>query len=270
MKLDLPRPLSYWLSRFDTAQYAKDFILPANMPPKLRQFILSLKNDLEKNYTENQIKAESRYQALQSQINPHFLYNTLECIRSEAICNGCFEVANMTETLSRYFRYNISVREDIVTLQEELLGLNDYFAIQKYRFGDRYRLEVVIEDDTILHSLLPKITLQPIVENALLHGLAGKENGGTVTIRAAQSDTKVYLWISDDGVGMSQDTLLQLNQKLQKGEPEKSANSIHVGIAMTNVNARIKLYFGDEYGLRINSIKNMGTDVELVYPLHIA
>lgn len=125
----------------------------------------------------NENKRQAQYLALQNQINPHFLYNTLESIRSEAMEAGMDSVVCMTEALAHFFRYTISNMENMVTLEEELDNINTYFLIQKYRFEERIGLTIEYDEeehDLLNHCLLPKLTLQPVVENSIIHGIERK------------------------------------------------------------------------------------------------
>ncbi|MBQ7795084.1 MAG: histidine kinase, partial [Lachnospiraceae bacterium] len=223
---------------------------------------------MQSQYSLQLIEKQIEYSALQSQINPHFLYNTLEAIRSQALLNNQTEIALMTEKLARFFRYCISNREDIVTIRDEINNIRDYFFIQQYRFENRFSLEIIYnEEDDSFDKVIPKMTLQPVVENAIFHGLEQKKGSGTVTIRILQTRSKIYIVISDDGVGMQEEQVLSMNQRLQNlGIKADETVSYRKGIALSNVNNRLKLYFGEEYGLRISSIIGQGTDVEICIP----
>lgn len=222
----------------------------------------------------NAIKLTSKhaeYRALQNQINPHFLYNTLEAIRSDAICAGADNIANITEALATFFRYTISNMNSMVTLEAELNNSENYFAIQNFRFGDKINLKITLdeEDMSILEYEIPKLTLQPIIENAILHGLERKVDRGIIEIDITTTEDRLIIKISDDGVGMDEMILNNINEGLHEisGEGLKQNNSQKGGIALINVNNRIKLQFGEKYGLRIYSIKNFGTSVEVTLPL---
>lgn len=216
-------------------------------------------------------KRQAQYLALQNQINPHFLYNTLESIRGEAIIAGLDGVADMTEALARFFRYTITKVENLVSVEEELDNCETYFGIQKYRFGDRLRLHIdydIEEYEKIMSCRIPKLTLQPILENSIIHGVELKVGGGNLYIRFQCTKDRLIIRISDDGVGMDERTLAKLNQKLGK-----STNGFHDneekkgGIALVNVNNRIHLIFGDEYGMHVYSVPGEGTDVEITIPM---
>lgn len=217
-------------------------------------------------------KRQAQYRALQNQINPHFLYNTLEGIRSEAIIAGLDNLADMTEALAIFFRYTISKVENLVTVEEELENCATYFKIQQYRFGSRIHLEIEQDEedwDDILHCMIPKLTLQPILENSIIHGIELKLDEGKVTISISRTKSRLLIKVSDDGVGMNRETLDKLNAKLGSKEeevknytqPEKG------GVALVNVNNRIHLLFGEEYGMHVYSLENVGTSVELSIPV---
>lgn len=212
-------------------------------------------------------KRQAQYQALQNQINPHFLYNTLESIRSEALMSGLQSVAAMCEALASFFRYTISNMENLVTVEQEVENIKTYFYIQQYRFGDRLKLEILCpqeDQDIIMKSLLPKLTFQPIVENAIIHGIEQKVGQGTVTIHMVLTGTRVLIRIADNGVGMAPETLHKINANITT--EQSSAGKSQGGIAIGNVNKRIKLLFGEDYGLTVFSTIGVGTDVEITLP----
>lgn len=217
-------------------------------------------------------KRQAQYRALQNQINPHFLYNTLEGIRSEAMIAGLDNLADMTEALAIFFRYTISKLENLVTIEEELENCATYFKIQQYRFGSRIHLEIDKDEedwDDILHCMIPKLTLQPILENSIIHGIELKMDEGKVTISISRTQSRLLIKVSDDGVGMNRETLDKLNTKLcsKKEELKNYAQPEKGGVALVNVNNRIHLIFGEEYGMHVYSLENMGTSVELSIPV---
>ena len=224
---------------------------------------------LNSSQTVNLNKRQAQYLALQNQINPHFLYNTLDGIRSEALIAGVENVADMTEALATFFRYTISKVENLVTVEEELDNCNTYFKIQQYRFGNRLQLCVETDkDEDIMHCLIPKLTLQPILENSIIHGTELKIGTGVSTIHLEKTQSRLLVRVSDNGVGMDEKTLEALNRRLGKSGEQITNNEQEQkgGIALYNVNNRIRLIFGEEYGLHIYSIENVGTDVEITIP----
>ena len=217
-------------------------------------------------------KRQAQYLALQNQINPHFLYNTLDGIRSEALIAGIDHVAEMTEALAVFFRYTISRDEGLVTVEDELENCRTYFKIQQYRFGERIRLVIACEEEnreTILQCRIPKLTLQPILENSIIHGTELRLGQGTQTIHLMLTGSRLLIRVSDDGVGMDEHTLEELNRRLGcSGEQlAPSEREKKGGIALYNVNHRIHLIYGEEYGLHVFSVENIGTDVEISIPI---
>ena len=219
----------------------------------------------------NENKRQAQYLALQNQINPHFLYNTLESIRSEAMEAGMDSVVCMTEALAHFFRYTISNMENMVTLEEELDNINTYFLIQKYRFEERIGLTIEYDEeehDLLNHCLLPKLTLQPVVENSIIHGIERKMGFSTVRIALRCTEKRLIIQVSDDGIGMQPEALDDLNRKLNQSLFESLHNKKKKGgIALVNVNNRIHLIFGEEYGMTVYSTPGMGTDVMIELPL---
>jgi len=214
-------------------------------------------------------KKQAEYLALQNQINPHFLYNTLEGIRSEALAGGMNSVAEMTEALAKFFRYTISNIDTLVTVEDELDNVKNYCIIQQFRFDDKIKLFIECDkgDEPIINSIkIPKLILQPIVENAIRHGIEPLIGPGTILIRIQLVGSRLIIFISDNGIGMKREILDQLNNRLKGPEIDVEPHNEEGGIAMVNVNTRIKLIFGDEYGLYLYSTPDIGTDVEITLP----
>lgn len=205
--------------------------------------------------------------ALQMQINPHFLYNTLDSIRGQALLNGQSDIALMTEKLSKFFRYCISNKENMVKIREEADHIQDYYYIQKQRFGERFEMELHVENDILFDYYIPKLTLQPLVENTIMHGLEKVKRKGIVTISIFETEQKVIVKVSDNGIGMSESELEILNERLKLEQARvTSKKGRGNGIAITNVNSRIKLTFGKEYGIHYRSYENVGTEAIVTLP----
>lgn len=212
-------------------------------------------------------------QNLQNQMNPHFLYNILENIRSESLLNGLESVANMAELLGDFYRYTISQEENFVSLKEELDNTEVYFQIQRFRFSKKLELEVKVQED-LLSLKVPRILLQPIVENSIVHSLEGRESGGKVEISISRSNQHVYIQVSDDGIGIEEEKLRQINEDLrnirrgfQGGVVGKGGmGKAGMGVSLLNIQERIHLLYGREYGLYLQSLENAGTDVCMVLP----
>lgn len=206
---------------------------------------------------------EAELCALQSQINPHFLYNTLDAIRGQALTLGAEDVAEMTEALSMMLRYSISHDGDLVTLKDELRNSEQYIKLQQFRFRHRFMMEYHIPEDAY-HCILPRLTIQPIVENAIYYGLEGKKRGGRLVFRVFVTDQTLVIHITDDGAGMSKEQVAALNQKITHTDMPKSSDSS--GIALPNVHRRIQLLFGSSYGVSVSSTERFGTDVQVTLP----
>ncbi|MBN1583104.1 MAG: sensor histidine kinase [Anaerolineae bacterium] len=212
---------------------------------------------------ENLQKAELK--ALQAQINPHFLYNTLDTIVWMAETNKTDQVIEIVRALSRFFRIALSKGKDWIPIQEEIEHVRNYLYIQKIRYRDILDYEIDV-DDNILDGTILKLTLQPLAENALYHGIKNKRNGGTIRVRARRKDhNQVLLEVQDDGIGCTPYKLAQIQERLD----DKSYEILHEdeGFGLANVNKRIKLYYGSQYGLAIESQYQEGTRVTITIPL---
>ena len=216
-------------------------------------------------------------QNLQNQMNPHFLYNILENIRSESLLNGLESVANMAELLGDFYRYTISQEDNFVSLKEELDNAEVYFQIQRFRFSKKLELKVKVQEN-LLSLKVPRILLQPIVENSIVHGLEGRESGGKVEISISRSNQHVYIQVSDDGIGIEEEKLRQINEELrnirrgfQGGVVGKGGmGKAEMGVSLLNIQERIHLLYGREYGLYLQSLENAGTDVCMVLPRELS
>jgi two-component system sensor histidine kinase YesM len=215
---------------------------------------------------ENLKKAELK--ALQAQINPHFLYNTLDTIVWMAESNKTDQVIDIVRALSSFFRIALSKGRDWISLRQEIEHVSSYLAIQKMRYRDilDYRIEV---EEELLDSTILKLTLQPLVENALYHGIKTKRNGGTIVVQAKRGgEGKVLLDVQDDGVGFTPYKLAQLQESLADDLDEISMGE--GGFGLRNVHKRIQLYYGKEYGLSIQSQYRGGTHVSVTIPRQCA
>lgn len=223
-------------------------------------------------FSDSQKQAE--YLALQNQINPHFLYNTLEALRGDTLYKGLTSVASVIEALATFFRYTITDTGNLTTLENELEHTENYFLIQKYRFGDKIDMSICYPPDKsdLLTFLIPKLTLQPIIENSIFHGLERKSGGGQITISLETTERFLFVNISDTGIGMPPERLHQINSSLQNltsQQPNSESpenGKTHKSIALYNVARRIRLLFGNEYGIHLYSTPDVGTDVQIILP----
>jgi two-component system sensor histidine kinase YesM len=215
---------------------------------------------------ENLKKAELR--ALQAQINPHFLYNTLDTIIWMAEAKRMDQVVELVRVLSRFFRITLSKGKDWITVRDEIEHVESYLAIQKMRYRDILDYRIDVPDDMRDGQIL-KLTLQPLVENALYHGIKNKRNGGSIVVRGRRLDGDLLqIQVDDNGIGMTQEQLAQVRAQL--GAEAGAAVVAESGYGINNVNQRIKLYYGQEYGLAIESEYRHGTRVSLIIPFQCA
>ncbi|NDL68691.1 sensor histidine kinase [Anaerotalea alkaliphila] len=238
-------------------------------PVGIHELIQQLKESVDREYAAGILKREAEISALQSQINPHFLYNVLDSIRGHAMAEGVEEIADMTEALSSLFRYSISHREADVTLERELHHVRSYFKIQQYRFNNKFDLRVLVEGEAekVLACRLPKLTLQPILENAIYHGLEMKLGPGLVTIRARVRAGQLQIAVTDDGMGVEPERLERINRNFQEWEnARRLEGGGGSGIALANVNSRIKMLHGEAWGLHMASTPGLGATVEVLLP----
>ncbi|MCX7923629.1 MAG: sensor histidine kinase [Clostridia bacterium] len=213
----------------------------------------NIENLINKAYTAQLKQKEAELSALQRQINPHFLYNTLESIRGVSLFYGLHNIASMSKSLSMLFRYSISDTLS-VTIRDEIKHLDNYIQIQNFRHDDKFEVCYNIPNDLYDYKIL-KFTLQPLVENSIKHGLEVKMGKGKIQIDISKVDNSLEIIIRDDGIGMSTERVCELNKKLAEDVALISGNSeatteAGTGIGVINVNARIKLYFGSQYGLK--------------------
>ena len=224
--------------------------------------------------------SDSNIKMMQAQLNPHFLYNTLDTMKWMAKENGLPELGSMASNLAQILRMSISARP-IIRLSQEIALVEAYTEIQKIRFEDKFELIVDIPEE-LEDCMIPKLTLQPIVENAIIHGLADCETGtvlvqasvvkGTDRFQAAATDGSaldlereiIQILVQDDGAGMTAEEVEQLNET---GQTAKGRTSGHESIGYNNVDAIIRLHYGEQYGLYTESEKGIGTKVYLSLPL---
>ena len=177
------------------------------------------------------------------------------------------DLADTVKALALFFRYNISVKGTVVSFEEELKNLENYISIQQYRFKNKFTMHVDIEQEEkkqILACRLPKLCLQPLVENAILHAFNEITTGGRVTLKAFCTDGNLSIVVADNGSGMSPEQLKKLDASIHAEHVEEGKEH---GIGLHNVNRRIQLLFGKEYGLSVKSFSGIGTFVEVFLPM---
>lgn len=223
------------------------------MTESIERFVSKIKEDERK-----MRRADLRL--LQEQINPHFLYNTLDTIVWLIEGNDSDKAVNMVMSLSEFFRLVLSKGREYITIQEEEMHIRSYLEIQQVRYRDIMDYEIHIAPELYQYKIL-KLTLQPLVENSLYHGIKYKRAKGTIIVTGAMSEGMIHFKVEDDGVGMNPEELDNLRKEIVK--PCKDTGK---GFGLANVNERIRMNFGAEYGMTIDSAQGKGTCVEIVIP----
>ena len=213
---------------------------------------------MEQNIREQEAKRKSELKALQSQINPHFLYNTLDSIIWMAEGKKNEEVVLMTASLARLLRQSISNEDEVVSIGQEIEYARGYLTIQKMRYKDKMEYQIDV-DPSILNIPLIKLVLQPVIENAIYHGLKYKESKGFLLVRGFPKDGNAVLQVIDDGVGMDEETLEHIYEK-------HKVNYRSNGVGIYNVQKRLQLYYGNEYGITYESEVGKGTTATITIP----
>ena len=219
---------------------------------------------------ENKLAAEKEkrdleYKMLQSQINPHFLYNTLNSIKWMASIQGATGIVDMTTALSRLLKSISKGTKLLIPLREELGLVEDYFTIQQYRYGGTLKLTIDVDEEILYRCLIIKFTLQPLVENAIFHGIEPTGSSGEITIHIARvPDDNIKIDITDNGVGMSEETIAQI----LNDETQGSADFFRE-IGISNVQKRLRYEFGESYGITINSVVGEYTTMSILLPMRL-
>ena len=213
---------------------------------------------MEQNIREQEAKRKSELKALQSQINPHFLYNTLDTIIWMAEGKKNEEVVLMTASLARLLRQSISNEDEVVSIGQEVEYARGYLTIQKMRYKDKMEFQIEV-DPSILHIPLIKLVLQPVIENAIYHGLKYKESKGLLLVKGFMKNDNAVLQVIDNGVGMDEETLAHIYER-------HKVNYQSNGVGVYNVQKRLQLYYGNEYGITYESKKGEGTTATITIP----
>lgn len=233
---------------------------------ELNANIEALKEEKENVKIVQMQKRKAELKALQAQINPHFLYNTLNAITWQAADQGANEISTMSNSLGKFFRISLSKGKEIITIREELEHVLSYLRIQGIRYKDKISYEFDAPED-VKELYIIKLVLQPLVENAIYHGIKVKEGAGQIriAIRRGVSEANIqilHICVEDDGVGIEEERLSVIREGLRFGYVSQDG-----GYGIYNVNERIKLYYGDSYGLAIESEYGKGTRATIVIPV---
>jgi two-component system sensor histidine kinase YesM len=198
---------------------------------------------------------------LQSQIQPHFLYNTLDCIHWQAKAEGNEEISVLVKALAQYYRLCLSKGKDVIRIEQEMEHVKNYLIIQNIRYDNIIECEINI-DDNCRASLIPKITLQPLVENSIYHGIKVKEGKkGVIKITCQKKGDEVIITVEDNGTGMTEEQINEMNQSISQYDKD-------FGYGIQNVNKRIEILFGREYGLHYEKNNLGGVTVVIHLPNH--
>lgn len=223
--------------------------------------IQKLKTSLQESMEKKSHLQEAEINMLRAQINPHFLYNTLETMSAIAKIKGVRMISELAIALGEMMRYSIKKDSEYVRLEEDLVLLERYLFIQEVRFQMKMKISISVEESA-KKLLIPPLLIQPLVENAIIHGLETKVGQGVLSIRIYHDESVLWVEIKDDGVGMNEEKLAAVTKLL-----ESKVNSSQLGIGLENVVKRISLYYGNMYGVTIASKEDVGTTVIMKLPM---
>ncbi|MGI5848671.1 MAG: sensor histidine kinase [Christensenellales bacterium] len=235
---------------------------------RFNEMAKKLKENIENAIQKETAHKEAELKALQLQINPHFMYNVLENLRMQCEIKGDSEMADTLISLADFFRYSIKNQSEIVTLETEMNHLENYIAIMKFRYQDKLVLTENI-NTACYHCRIPKVSLQPIVENCFRHAFTNKQSPWKISISTEVNNDTLLIIIQDNGQGISPKDLARLNDDLQRNKTSLNSPVEGNPIGFHNVNSRIKMLFGDQFGIRLESRVNIGTKVSIVLPFYI-
>lgn len=216
---------------------------------------------VEKLTKEQLLNKEARIKLLQAQVNPHFLYNTLDSVYSIAVINNQNQIAKMVYAMSAFFRVSLSSGKDIITLKDALKISDSYMTIQRIRFEDKFSYHVDIPA-SLMKAKVPKLILQPFVENSVYHGLEPKEGTGELFIFGRNENGTLVLSVEDNGIGIPRKKMLSIDRMLN----DESTGNPENNFAIHNINLQIRLMYGFQYGVRIESRESEGTKVSISIP----
>lgn len=232
----------------------------ADIDRKIKAMATKLEKTINENYIIEAERKRAELLALQMQINPHFMFNTLEMINSMAKQTGCGEIGLISQKMGEILRYNINNESEYVTLRQEIKHIESYLFIQKIRYSDKFDVFFDVPQ-RLLNCKVLKFILQPIVENIIKYAIQPNEGTYFISITADEKDGVLTISIQDDGAGIPEQKLEQIRQNISDKTFSKSKS-----IGLKNVNSRIRIIYGAEYGLSISSIENVGTNVTLRFP----
>ncbi len=232
----------------------------------LNQMTENLQGYIRRVYVAEIRQREAEIETLKAQIQPHYLYNTLDVIRMTAVVNDDFQTADLLDGLSGQLKYLIGGAKEIVTLRDELENVRNYFKIVHVRYENRFSLEISAAEE-LLGLKVPQLILQPVVENSVKYGLRPKEENGTIAINAQIENGKLWISVMDNGLGMARHVLERVRGLLENKTVEEQGRHQRSGMGLKNVHDRIRLICGEEYGIELTSYEGIGTIVKYCLPV---
>lgn len=227
---------------------------------RFNKMLQKLKNLIQDSYEKQLRIRDSELKALRSQINPHFLYNTLDTVNWLARLKNANDISRIVVSLSEILKYSINEDDELVTIEKDLKQLTNYLTIQEFRYRDKFDVHMSIDNEA-MNGLLPPLLIQPLVENAIVHGLENKINKGNIYITIKRLERQIELTIEDDGVGMNEQIVKKINK-----EPEDKAFSTDLGVGMENVRKRLFLHYGHDHEWVLKSAPSEGTFIKITVP----
>lgn len=248
--------------KFEEERYRNEF---GELGHSFNHMVSEIKKLINMVYREQRSKRKAEIETLQAQIKPHFLYNTLDTIAWMAEDYNAKDIVNLVGALTKVFRIGLSKGKEVINLKDEIAHINSYLIIQKYRYEDKLSYEINFDKD-ILDTLILKLITQPIVENAIYHGIKEKRGKGSISINFRKIDDEIIITVEDNGAGMPEEKLENINSMLETSNSFCIDSESGSGYGISNVNTRIKLTYGQIYGLRYYSKLGEGTKVEITLP----
>ncbi|WP_394919335.1 sensor histidine kinase [uncultured Robinsoniella sp.] len=253
--------LSGQMKRFGQGDFKARYDISTNdefgmVGDTFNQMVGRIQDLLNEVYEQQLLKQKAELESLQMQINPHFLYNTLETVNWMARMKGINEVGDIVSSLGNLMRFALG-SDTYITLEKEVSNLRDYIKIQEYRYGDRLKAMVVIPEELLTYRI-PKLLIQPILENAIVHGVEDKIGDAQVSVTGEKEDGKILIHVRDNGIGMSREIIDRIFQDDKTVEKSKGTS-----IGLRNVHRRLKMHYGEGYGIHIDSRMGEGTEVIL-------
>lgn len=250
--------------KFEEHKYSNEF---GELGHSFNHMVSEIKQLINMVYEEQRSKRKAEIETLQAQIKPHFLYNTLDTIAWMAEDYNAKDIVKLVSALTKVFRIGLNKGKEVIKLRDEIEHINSYLIIQKYRYEDKLSYEINFHKD-ILDILILKLITQPIVENAIYHGIKEKRGKGEIRINFTKVVDEIIITVEDNGAGISEEKLQNINSMLETSNSFYIDSGSGSGYGISNVNTRIKLSYGQNYGLRYYSKLGVGTKVEIRLPFN--